>query len=191
GIAIRGSVRPGIVHRLDKDTSGAMVVAKSDRAQTSLADQWMDRRVEKHYLALVAGVVEEDEAVIDAPIDRDRFNRQRMATARGGGGAVSRFRVVERCEPATLLAIEIETGRTHQSRVHLAFIGFPGVGDATYGTKMSMRLGEEAGMTRQWLHASSLTFDMPESGERRAFTAPLPADLASSLARVRHEEPVS
>lgn len=187
-ISIQGSTRPGIVHRLDKDTSGVMVIAKSDRAQTSLVGQWLERTVEKHYTALVAGVVEEDQATIDAPIDRDRYNRQRMATTRGGREAVTHLRVMERFKDTTLLDVEIETGRTHQIRVHLAFIGFPVVGDAVYGNKVSARIANETGTTRQWLHATSLTFAMPGSGERRTFEAPLSADLEAILEGVRHPE---
>lgn len=185
GISIDGSNRPGIVHRLDKDTSGIMVVAKTAQAQAALTGQWLDRAVEKHYLALVAGVVEEDQATIEAPIDRDRYHRQRMAATRGGREAVTHFRVKERFAESTLLDVEIETGRTHQIRVHLAFIGFPVVGDAVYGNKFSARIAEELGVGRQWLHASSLTFDMPGSGERRTFTAPLPEDLEATLERLQ------
>lgn len=190
-ISIQGSTRPGIVHRLDKDTSGVMVIAKSDRAQTSLVAQWPDRRVEKHYAALVAGLVEEDNATIDAPIDRDRFNRQRMATSRSGREALTHFTVTERVETATLLDVQIETGRTHQIRVHLAFIGYPVVGDVVYGNKISLRVAEETGMRRQWLHATSLAFEMPDTGERRIFTAPMPDDLTGALERARAGEPES
>lgn len=184
-LAAQGSPRPGIVHRLDKDTSGVMVIAKTDQAEESLIGQWMHQGVEKHYAALVAGQVQEDEATIDAPIDRDRYNRQRMATVRDGRDAVTHFTVTERYETATLLDVEIETGRTHQIRVHLAFIGFPVVGDAVYGNKVSARIAGEIGVARQWLHAMSLTFDLPESGERRTFTAPLPANLDQSLGHLK------
>ncbi|HWV25453.1 MAG TPA: pseudouridine synthase, partial [Thermomicrobiales bacterium] len=139
---------------------------------------------------LVAGVVEEEQATVDAPIDRDRFNRQRMAATRGGRDAVTHFSVMERFKTATLLDVEIETGRTHQIRVHLAFIGFPVVGDAVYGNKVSTRIADEIGISRQWLHATSLTFDMPGTGERRTFTAPLPADLEDALDSLRQPEDV-
>ena len=187
-ISIQGSTRPGIVHRLDKDTSGVMVVAKSDRAQTSLVSQWLERSVEKHYTALVTGVIDEEEGTINAPIDRDQVNRQRMATTRQGREAITHFVVTERFKEATLLDVEIETGRTHQIRVHLAFIGHPVVGDAVYGNKVSERLADELGATRQFLHASSLSFAMPGSGEQRTFVAPLPDDLKVLLEKLPEEK---
>lgn len=188
GISIQGSTRPGIVHRLDKDTSGVMVVAKSDRAQTSLVSQWLERDVAKHYTALVAGVVDEEEATVDAPIDRDQVNRQRMATSRQGREAITHFTVTERFGNATLLDVEIETGRTHQIRVHLAFIGYPVAGDSVYGNKVSGRVAEELGLPRQFLHASSLSFVMPGSDEEVTFTAPMPDDLETALRRLREQD---
>lgn len=190
-ISIQGSTRPGIVHRLDKDTSGVMVVAKSNRAQTSLVEQWQGRSVTKHYTALVAGVIEEDTATIDAPIGRNPVNRQQMTTTRSGREAITHFTVVERFEDATLLDVRIETGRTHQIRVHLAFIGHPVVGDALYGNKVSSRVGERVEAPRQFLHAASLAFDMPSSGKRRTFTAPLPLDLDAVLSRAREQTVVA
>lgn len=184
-ISIQGSTRPGIIHRLDKDTSGIMVIAKSDRAQTSLAEQWQARKVGKKYLALVTGVVEEDTATIDAPIGRNSVNRQQMAATRTGKEAVTHFTVLERYAESTLLDVTIETGRTHQIRVHLAFIGHPVVGDALYGNKVSKRVAEELELSRQFLHAQSLSFAMPGSGEARVFDAPLPAELQSVLDRLR------
>lgn len=184
-ISIQGSTRPGIVHRLDKDTSGVMVVAKSDRAQTSLVSQWLERGVEKHYTALVVGTVDEEEATIDAPIDRDLVNRQRMSTSRQGREAITHFTVTERLEDTTLLDVEIETGRTHQIRVHLAFIGHPVVGDGVYGNKVSAHIAELNGVERQFLHATSLSFVMPGTNERRTFTAPLPQELGAVLGQMR------
>lgn len=180
-ISIQGSTRPGIIHRLDKDTSGIMVVAKSDRAQTSLAEQWMDRKVQKRYVALVAGVVDEDTATIDAPIGRNPANRQQMTTTRSGKEAITDFTVIERFDESTLLDVSIETGRTHQIRVHLNFIGHPVVGDGLYGNKTSARIADEIGLGRQFLHATSLGFAMPGSGEHRMFDAPLATDLKSAL----------
>lgn len=180
-ISIQGSTRPGIIHRLDKDTSGIMVIAKSDRAQTSLAEQWQARKVQKRYLALATGVVEEDTATIDAPIGRNSVNRQQMATSRSGKDAITHFAVVERFQDCTLLDVTIETGRTHQIRVHLNFIGHAVVGDTLYGNKVSARIADELGLKRQFLHANSLGFAMPGTGEDRVFEAPLPADLQAAL----------
>lgn len=184
-ISIQGSTRPGIIHRLDKDTSGIMVVAKSDRAQTSLAEQWMGRNVQKRYLVLATGVVEEDSAKVDAPIGRNPANRQQMAAVRNGKDAISHFTVIERFDDCTLLDVTIETGRTHQIRVHLNFIGHAVVGDLLYGNKVSARIAEDLGLNRQFLHATSLGFAMPGSGEDRVFEAPLPQDLQSVLDQLR------
>jgi 23S rRNA pseudouridine1911/1915/1917 synthase len=180
GISVGGSQRPGIVHRLDKDTSGLIVAAKTDRGRTSLISQWDDRSVEKTYLALVAGSVADEEATIDAPIGRDPKNRQRMAVLRSGRPAVTRFRVIERFPNATLLELSIETGRTHQIRVHLAFIGHPILGDQLYGKprRTDFQLG------RQFLHACALAFRLPD-GARLKLEAPLPNDLQSVLEQLR------
>ena len=180
GISVGGSQRPGIVHRLDKDTSGLIVAAKTDRGRTALVSQWEDRSVEKTYLALVAGSVADEEATIDAPIGRDPKNRQRMAVLRSGRPAVTRFRVVERFPNATLLAVSIETGRTHQIRVHLTFIGHPVVGDQLYGRP---RLTDPK-LDRQFLHASGLGFELPGGGALR-LEAPLPDDLLAALEHLR------
>lgn len=175
-IMVGGLNRAGIVHRLDRDTSGLIVAAKSDRGRTSLISQWADRSVEKTYLALVTGRVEEDEATIDAPIGRDPKNRQRMAVVRKGRAAVTHFRAVERFPDATLLEVKIETGRTHQIRVHLAFIGHPVVGDALYGAKSRGPIDVE----RQFLHASELAFTLP-NGTPLHVRAELPVDLTEIL----------
>jgi 23S rRNA pseudouridine1911/1915/1917 synthase len=180
GISVGGSQRPGIVHRLDKDTSGLIVAAKTDRGRTGLVSQWEDRSVEKTYLALVAGSVADEEATIDAPIGRDPKNRQRMAVLRSGRPAVTRFRVVERFPNATLLEVSIETGRTHQIRVHLAFIGHPIVGDQVYGRPRPT----DPKLDRQFLHASALAFQLPGGGALR-LEAPLPADLLTALEQLR------
>lgn len=179
-IAVNGTKRPGIVHRLDKDTSGLMVIAKSDRAQNSLAQQWQARTVEKGYIALVAGSVDEEEASIDAPIGRDPKNRQRMAVVRGGRDALTHFTVRERFSEAILLDVQIDTGRTHQIRVHLAFIGNPVVGDPIYGDRQSTRIAAEIGLERQFLHAAVLGFRLPD-GKPMRFTAPLADDLRAAL----------
>jgi 23S rRNA pseudouridine1911/1915/1917 synthase len=180
GISVGGSQRPGIVHRLDKDTSGLIVAAKTDRGRTTLVSQWEDRSVEKTYLALVAGSVTDEEATIDAPIGRDPKNRQRMTVLRSGRPAITRLRVVERFPNATLLELSIETGRTHQIRVHLAFIGHPIIGDQLYGRPRATDLP----LDRQFLHASALSFQLP-SGARLRFEAPLPRDLEAVLEQLR------
>jgi 23S rRNA pseudouridine1911/1915/1917 synthase len=183
GISVGGSNRPGIVHRIDKDTSGLIVAAKSDRGRNALVSQWGDRSVEKTYLALVEGVLEENEATIDAPIGRDPKHRQRMAVVRTGRPAVTHFRVLERFPDATLLEVEIETGRTHQIRVHLAFIGHPVVGDAVYGRAGSAG----SNLERQFLHASELAFKLPDGSPVR-FRSPLPDRLEQTLSELRGSE---
>lgn len=187
GMNIGGTNRPGIVHRLDKDTSGVMVVAKSDRAHNSLVRQWQERTVEKTYIALVAGQVQEEEASIDAPIGRDTANRLRMAAVRSGREARSSFTVTERFEETALLDVSIETGRTHQIRVHLAMIGFPVVGDSLYGSAKSARAASKLGVKRQFLHASTLGIEMVD-GARRTFTAPIAPDLDAALGVLRAEQ---
>ncbi len=174
--------RPGVVHRLDKDTSGLIVVAKNDAARLFLLKQWQERDVVKRYLTLVHGVVPEEEGTINAPISRDPNNRKRMAVVAGGRPAITHFRVLERFPDATLLAVTIETGRTHQIRVHLAFIGHPVVGDQLYG-KRPFRVP----VSRQFLHASYLKFDLPESGQPIEVETPLPPDLATALSQLRAE----
>jgi 23S rRNA pseudouridine1911/1915/1917 synthase len=180
GISVGGSQRPGIVHRLDKDTSGLIVAAKTDRGRTSLVTQWESRSVEKTYLALVSGSVADEEAIIDAPIGRDPKNRQRMAVVRSGRPAITRFRVVQRFPSSTLLEVSIETGRTHQIRVHLAFIGHPVVGDQLYGRVRPT----DPQLERQFLHARALAFRLPD-GEWLRLEAPLPDELRAVLEELR------
>ncbi len=183
-VVMAGSHRPGIVHRLDKDTSGLIVVAKTERGRLSLLSQWAERSVEKRYLALAYGVVQSDEAGIDLPIGRDPAQRNRMAVNEHGREARSRLTVKERFEDATFVEVAIETGRTHQIRVHLAYIGHPVVGDAVYNRYKGRAGGVRSIAARQMLHAAALTFDTPD-GERLALTAPLPPDMAASLATFR------
>lgn len=167
--------RPGIVHRLDRDTSGLLIVAKNARAQTALVGQLQRHEIIKHYVSLVEGVVSLDQGSIDAPIGRDPRHRQQMAiTARGGREARTHFRVMERFGRHTLLLIQLETGRTHQIRVHLKAIGHPVVGDPTYGSGNAIR---GAHLTRQFLHASRLQFTHPISAAPLTFESPLPTDL--------------
>jgi len=188
-IAVGGSLRPGIVHRLDKDTSGLMVVAKTDRARNTLVSQWEERSVEKRYIALVSGIIEDDEATIDAPIGRDPMQRQRMAVVPSGRRAVSHLKVLERFPNAnaTLVQVDIETGRTHQIRVHLAFIGHPIIGDEVYGRVRDNGKRADPRVKRQFLHAARIAFDHP-NGQRMVFEAPLPDDLQAALDRIRRED---
>jgi 23S rRNA pseudouridine1911/1915/1917 synthase len=184
-LSINGTNRPGIVHRLDKDTSGLMVVAKTARAQDSLAAQWAARTVRKGYVALVAGVVADDAATIEAPIGRDPNQRQRMAVHPRGRPAVTHFTTRERFATTTLLDLDLETGRTHQIRVHLAFIGHPIVGDAVYGhDRATARRLREPWLARHFLHASALAFRLP-SGREVAFESSLPTELATLVDRER------
>ncbi len=172
--------RPGVVHRLDKDTSGLIVVAKNDAARRFLLKQWQERNVVKRYLALVHGVIPEEEGTINAPISRDLNDRKRMGIVASGRTAISHFRVLERFLEATLLLVTIETGRTHQIRVHLNFIGHPVVGDQLYGKRPF-----KVPMPRQFLHATYLKFALPESGQPIEVETPLPQDLAAVLNRLR------
>ena len=168
--------RPGIVHRLDKDTSGLMVVAKSNGAQLDLASQFQARSVKKVYLALVKGNLTPPDGAIEAPIGRDRSHRERMAVATEDKGRDARtnFHVVRYIGDYTLLEIRPETGRTHQIRVHLAAIGYPVVGDKVYGVKSPH-------LERQFLHASRLGFELPSTGEYVEFNSELPPDLERAL----------
>jgi 23S rRNA pseudouridine1911/1915/1917 synthase len=173
--------RPGIVHRLDKGTSGLLVVARSARAYPVLTAQMKARAVERRYLALVHGLVEEGKGAVDAPVGRSGRDRTRMAVSSRGRPARTRYEVLERyTDPvaATLLECRLETGRTHQIRVHLAAIGHPVAGDTRYGR------GQPLPMSRPFLHAHRLAFDHPADGERRHFESSLPADLEQVLERL-------
>jgi len=184
-ISVAGSNRPGIVHRLDKDTTGLIVVAKSDRARVTLIKQWNSRSVVKRYIALVHGVVAENEATINVPIGRDPVARNKMAALSGGRDAITHFSVRERFPDATLLDLQIETGRTHQIRVHLAFIGHPVAGDAVYNRYSGTTGGSSTIFKRQFLHAAGLGFVLPD-GQFVEFEAPLAPDLAEGLEKLRH-----
>ena len=177
---IGGVMRPGIVHRLDRDTSGVILVAKNDASHNALARQLKERSVEKTYLALVEGTPKPAEGVIDAPIARDPKNRKRMAIVEGGRESVTAYKVVERFASYSLVEARPKTGRTHQIRVHLAAIGHPIVGDRVYG-KASKVVG------RQFLHAARIAFTHPGTGERVEFSAELARDLAAALALVRSD----
>ena len=171
---VGGAVRPGIVHRLDKDTSGLMVAAKNEMAHHRLSEQLKARHVTKGYLALAAGELAVTEGVIDAPIARDPRHRKRMAVVEGGKPARTSYRALEVLAGATFLELYLESGRTHQIRVHLAHLGHPLVGDPVYG-KRSPLIG------RQSLHAHHLGFAHPAGGEFLEFRRPLPEDMAAIL----------
>jgi len=187
---VGGEERPGIVHRLDRGTSGVMVVAKHDRSHAELARQFHDREVEKAYVALVWGVVQAGRR-IDLPIGRDPANRQKMsARARRARSAVTRVTRAEHLRGVSLVEVAIATGRTHQIRVHLSAIGHPIVGDATYGgvhRRVPPHLKPLARLARPFLHAARLTFTHPADGRRLTFESPLPGDLQAVLDELRGE----
>lgn len=170
---IGGEIRPGIVHRLDKDTSGVIVVAKNDKAHINLSEQIKNHEVEKTYLALVKGFVKENEATINMPIGRSTSNRKKMAVTQSGKQAITHFKVIKRYkthkQDYALLEVKIETGRTHQIRVHLSQIGYPIVGDSTYSNGKN-----EWGIEGQCLHAKSLKFKHPITGKEMYIEAKLP-----------------
>jgi 23S rRNA pseudouridine1911/1915/1917 synthase len=177
---IGGVERPGIVHRLDRDTSGAMVVAKSETAHRSLSAQFKSRVVRKRYVALVHGVMRKDAGRIEAAIGRREHDRKRMGVrSRGGREARTAYRVLRRFADMTLVEASLETGRTHQIRVHLAHIGHPVIGDAMYGGRRERRsaTSDQARAERQMLHAWRLGFRHPETGAWLEFTAPIPEDF--------------
>jgi 23S rRNA pseudouridine1911/1915/1917 synthase len=168
------AMRPGIVHRLDRDTSGLMVVAKNSSAQQYLVNQFKVRSVSKSYLVLVKGRLTPSQGVIEAPVGRDPFNRKRMAVVTGGRQARTRYKVREYLGDYTLLDVTTETGRTHQIRVHLSAIGYPVVGDPVYGVR-------SAYVKRQFVHAYRLGLRLPATGEYREFSCELPSDLKQAI----------
>jgi 23S rRNA pseudouridine1911/1915/1917 synthase len=177
-----GAERAGIVHRLDRDTSGLLVVAKTEAAHRGLARQLSDRTLGRTYWALVHGGFREESGTIDAPIGRHPRDRRRMAIIEGGREAVTDFRVLERLNGATVLELSLRTGRTHQIRVHLASIGHPIIGDTVYGRP-------DAQLRRPALHAMRLRLVHPEDGTERTFDSPLPPELVAARDRLRSTEP--
>jgi 23S rRNA pseudouridine1911/1915/1917 synthase len=169
------TMRPGLVHRLDRDTSGLMIVAKNSQAQRYLIEQFRARSVSKGYLVVVKGKLSPAEGIIDAPLGRDPSNRKRMAVVLSGREARTRYKVKEYLDSFTLLDVTTETGRTHQIRVHLSAIGYPVIGDSVYGVKSPY-------VKRQFVHAYRLGFCLPVNGQYREFNCELPSDLRSAIA---------
>ena len=170
---INGVKRPGIVHRIDKDTTGLLVVAKNDYAHEFLAKQLEDHTLHREYIALVKGVIKEDDGKIIAPIGRDKYNRQKMAVdVKNGKPAVTHFHVLKRFNQYTLISCVLETGRTHQIRVHMNYIGYPIEGDPVYGPKSHLLFDKG-----QLLHAEKLILIHPKTKKKMTFTAPLPKDF--------------
>ena len=179
---IGGEIRPGIVHRLDKDTSGLLIVAKNDKAHVNMSEQIKNHEVKKTYIALVRGVVKENEATIDMPIGRSTSDRKKMAVIKTGRNAVTHIKVLKRYNKYTLLQVNIETGRTHQIRVHLSYIGYPIIGDCTYSNGKN-----EFGIVGQCLHAKCLEFKHPITGAEMKLEAPLPKYFEEIIQKLDNE----
>ena len=176
---INGVLRPGIVHRIDKDTSGLLMIAKNDQAHVSLADELKDKKSLRKYWAIVHGNLPNDRGVIEAPIGRSEKDRKKQAVTVKGKPALTRFQVLERFGDYSLVELQLETGRTHQIRVHMAYIGHPVAGDEVYGPRKTLK-GHG-----QFLHARTLGFTHPRTGEVLEFTAEAPAIFQETLAKLR------
>lgn len=179
---INGTFRPGIVHRIDKDTSGLLMVAKNDLAHQSLAEQLRNKTNKREYLALVYGQIKEDEGTIDAPLGRNPQDRKKQAVVKGGRYAVTHFKVIKRYDNFTLVKCILETGRTHQIRVHMKYIGHPLVGDPLYGPRKMI------GKNGQFLHAALLGFKHPRTGKEMVFEAPLPENFQKMLDKLDKQQ---
>jgi 23S rRNA pseudouridine1911/1915/1917 synthase len=177
---INGVMRPGIVHRIDKDTSGLLMVAKNDLAHESLVNQLVEKTVTRKYRAIVHGVIPHDYGTIEAPIARDQKERQSMAVTDNGKKAITHFHVLERFTDFTFVECQLETGRTHQIRVHMKYIGYPLAGDPKYGPRKTLNIGGQA------LHAGILGFVHPRSGEYMEFEAPLPTDFMKLVEQLKN-----
>ena len=179
---VNGEFRPGIVHRIDKDTSGLLLVAKNDRAHAVLAEQLKNKTVNRKYVALVSGVINHDTGTIDAPIGRDKNDRKKMAvTSENSKDAVTHFRVLERYKNATLIECKLETGRTHQIRVHMKYIGHPVINDPVYGHKKNIN------NFGQLLHAKTIGFIHPTTGEYMEFDSDLPDEFIDILNKYKEK----
>lgn len=179
---INGVMRPGIVHRIDKDTSGLLMVAKNDLAHVSLVNQLVNKTVTRVYTALVHGHIPHDQGTIDAPIGRDVKDRQSMTIVDNGKHAVTHFKVLERFGNFTLVECKLETGRTHQIRVHMKYIGYPLAGDPKYGPKKTIEFNGQA------LHAGTIGFEHPRNGQYYEFSQPLPEDFQTLLTQLQNEK---
>lgn len=179
---INGEIRPGIVHRIDKDTSGLLMVAKNDVAHRSLVDQLVNKTVTRKYVALVHGNIPHDYGTVDAPIGRNKNDRQSMDVVDDGKEAVTHFNVLEHFNKYTLIECQLETGRTHQIRVHMKYIGYPLVGDPKYGPKKTLDIGGQA------LHAGIIGFEHPVTHEYIEKSAALPEDFEQLLSELRRSD---
>jgi 23S rRNA pseudouridine1911/1915/1917 synthase len=177
---INGVLRPGIVHRIDKDTSGLLMVAKNDLAHESLVNQLVEKSVTRKYRAIVHGIIPHDYGTVDAPIARDQKDRQSMAVTDNGKKAVTHFHVIDRFKDFTFVECQLETGRTHQIRVHMKYIGYPLAGDPKYGPRKTLDIGGQA------LHAGVLGFKHPRTGEYLEFEAPLPPDFQQLVDQLKN-----
>jgi len=180
--SINGIIRAGIVHRIDKDTSGLLIACKNDLAHKSLSEQFFNKTVTRKYYAICYGVINHNLGKIDAPIGRDSQNRQMMTVVEGGKKAVTHFKVIERFKKYTLVELQLETGRTHQIRTHMKYIGYPLVGDPVYGPRKVI------GDNGQFLHAKTLGFTHPRTGEFMEFDSPLPKYFSDFLEEIKYEE---
>lgn len=179
--SINGVIRPGIVHRIDKDTSGLLMIAKNDQAHEALAQQLKDKTSLRKYIALVHGVIPHEKGTINAPIGRSKVDRKMQAIREDGKPAVTHFTVLERFENFTLVELQLETGRTHQIRVHMKYIGYPLAGDPVYGPKKTLK------GNGQFLHAKLLGFTHPQTNERMTFEASLPEVFEKTLEKLRKD----
>lgn len=179
---INDVIRPGIVHRIDKDTSGLLMVAKNDHAHEALAKQLKDKTSLRKYVALVHGEIPHEKGRIEAPIGRSKVNRKMQAVIEEGKPAVTHFEVLQRFEGFTLIELQLETGRTHQIRVHMQYIGYPVAGDPLYGPKKTLK------GNGQFLHAKLLGFDHPTTGEMMVFEAPLPEIFKKTLKQLKEKD---